>query len=70
MKQIPAELIGKAVQDPDFRRRLLADPKSAVAAEGYELDQEQVEALQQLDPKAIDKAIEALVGELDSSKWA
>jgi hypothetical protein len=70
VKQIPAELIGKAVQDPDFRRRLLADPKSAVAAEGYELDQEQVEALQQLDPKAIDKAIEALVGELDSSKWA
>lgn len=70
MEQIPPELIGRAVQDPDFRRRLLADPEEAVAAEGYELDKDQIEALQQLDPEAIDKAIEALVGELDSSKWA
>ncbi len=70
MEQIPPELIGRAVQDPDFRRRLLADPEEAVAAEGYELDEDQIEALQQLDPEAIDKAIEALVGELDSSKWA
>lgn len=69
MEKIPPELIGRAVQDPEFRRRLLADPKEAVAAEGYELDEEQIEALQQLDPEAIDKAVEALVGELDSSKW-
>jgi DNA-binding MurR/RpiR family transcriptional regulator len=69
MEQIPPELIGRAVQDPDFRRRLLSNPKEAVAAEGYELDQEQIEALQQLDPEAIDRAIEALAGELDSSKW-
>lgn len=70
MEKIPPELIGRAVQDPEFRRRLLADPKDAVAVEGYELDEEQIEALEQLDPEAIDKAIEALVGELDSSKWA
>lgn len=70
MEQIPPEVIGRAVQDPEFRRRLLADPKKAVAAEGYQLDQEQIEALQQLDPKAIDRAIEAMVGELDSTKWA
>lgn len=69
MEQIPPELIGRAVQDPEFRRRLLADPKKTVAEEGYELDEDQIEALQQLDPEAIDKAIDALVGELDSSKW-
>lgn len=69
MEQIPPELIGRAVQDPDFRRRLLADPRKAVADEGYELDQEQIEALQELDPEAVDRAIESLVGELDSSKW-
>jgi hypothetical protein len=70
MEQIPPELIGRAVQDAEFRSRLLADPKGTVTAEGYELDQDQIEALQELDPEAIDKAIEALVGELDASKWA
>jgi hypothetical protein len=70
MKQIPPELIGRAVQDPDFRRRFLADPQSAAAAAGYELDQDQMEALRELNPEAIDEAIEALVGGLDSSKYA
>lgn len=69
MDKIPPELIGRAIQDPDFRRRLLADPQGAVTAEGYELDQDQIEALQELDPEAIDEAIEALVGDLDASKW-
>ncbi len=69
MDKIPPELIGRAIQDADFRRRLLADPESAVTAEGYALDQDQIEALQELDPEAIDEAIEALVGDLDSSKW-
>lgn len=69
MDKIPPELIGRAIQDADFRRRLLADPESAVKAEGYALDRDQIEALQELDPEAIDEAIEALVGDLDSSKW-
>ncbi|MGH3650680.1 MAG: Os1348 family NHLP clan protein [Acidimicrobiia bacterium] len=69
MGQIPPELIGKAVQDPDFRHRLLTDPQSAVTAAGFELDEDQIAALKQLDPEAIDEAIDALVGDIDSSKW-
>ena len=69
MEQIPPELIGRAIQDPDFRRRLLADPENAVKDSGYEFDQDQIEALRELDPKAIDEAIEALIGDLDAAKW-
>lgn len=69
MEQIPPELVGRAIQDPDFRRRLLADPESAVKDSGYELDQGQIEALRELDPEAIDEAIEALIGDLDDAKW-
>lgn len=69
MEQIPPELIGRAIQDPDFRRRLLADPESAVAGEGYELDEDQIRTLRELDPEAIDDAIEALIGDVDAAKW-
>jgi hypothetical protein len=69
MSQIPPELIGRAVQDPDFRHRLLTDPQGAVAAAGFELDEDQIAALKQLDPEAVDEAIDALVGDIDSSKW-
>ena len=69
MEQIPPELIGRAIQDPDFRRRLLADPENAVKDSGYEFDQDQIEALRELDPEAIDEAIEALIGDLDAAKW-
>jgi len=69
MEKIPPELIGRAIQDPDFRRQLLADPENAVRDSGYEFDQDQIEALRDLDPKAIDEAIEALTGDLDGAKW-
>jgi hypothetical protein len=69
MEQIPPELIGRAIQDPDFRRRLLADPERAVQDSGYELDQDQIAALRELDPEAIDEAIEVLIGDLDAAKW-
>ncbi|MFQ5966701.1 MAG: Franean1_4349 family RiPP [Acidimicrobiia bacterium] len=69
MEKIPPELIGRAVQDPEFRRRLLSDPEAAVADTGYELDQDQIDALKELDPEAIDRAIEAMVGDLDPAKW-
>ena len=69
MEQIPPELIGRAIQDSDFRRRLLADPESAVAGEGYEFDEDQIRTLRELDPEAIDDAIEALIGDVDAAKW-
>lgn len=67
--QIPPELIGRAVQDADFRRRLLDDPEAAVMAEGYQLEPEQIEALKRLDARAVDAAIDALVGDVDMAKW-
>jgi len=69
MEQIPPELIGRAIQDSDFRRQLLADPERAVKDSGYELDQDQIAALRELDPEAIDEAIEVLIGDLDAAKW-
>jgi hypothetical protein len=69
MGQLPPELIGRAVQDADFRRRLLDDPQQVVKAEGYELEPDQIEALQRLDPRAIDEAIDALIGDVDAAKW-
>lgn len=69
MEKIPPELIGRAIQDPEFRRQLLSNPEGAVAETGYELDRDQIEALKNLDPAAIDQAIEVLVGDLDSAKY-
>jgi hypothetical protein len=69
MDQLPPELIGRAVQDPEFRRRLLTDPRGLVAAEGYDLDDDQLEALSNLDADRVDDAIDALIGDLDDAKW-
>lgn len=65
MEKIPAELIGRAVQDADFRRQLLENPEEALSGTGYELSDEQIQALKDLDPDAIDRAVEAMAGELD-----
>lgn len=67
--QIPPELIGRAVQDADFRRRLLDDPEEAVAAEGFRLEPDQIAALRRLDARAVDEAIDALVGDVEMAKW-
>jgi hypothetical protein len=39
MEQLPPELVGRAIQDTEFRRRLLAEPEDVVAAEGYDLSE-------------------------------
>ncbi|HUG33088.1 MAG TPA: Os1348 family NHLP clan protein [Acidimicrobiia bacterium] len=69
MEQFPPELLGRAMQDPDFRRRLLTDPHGVVTAEGYDLDGAQLDALSRLDPETVDDAIDALIGDLDGAKW-
>jgi len=67
--RIPPEIIGRAIQDPEFRQALLDDPRAAAATAGVELDDEQVEALTSLDPGAIERAVEALLGDLDYAKY-
>ena len=69
MEQLPPELVGRAIQDTEFRRRLLADPEGLVAAEGFDLTDTQIEALRNLDAEAVDQAIDAMLGDLATSKW-
>ncbi len=69
MDQIPPELIGRAIQDPEFRQRLLADPEAVVRTEGYDLSKDQIQGLRDIDPQAVDEAIAALLGDLATAKW-
>jgi len=56
-------LIGRAVTDDAFRRRLLADPEGTLKAEGYDVDPAVVAQLRTIDPTAADAA----VGHLDQA---
>jgi len=69
MEQLPPELVGRAIQDSEFRNRLLEDPAAVVAVEGFDLTDEQIEALRNLDATAVDQAIDAMLGDLATSKW-
>lgn len=69
MDQFPPELLGRAIQDAGFRNRLLADPRGVAAAEGFDLDDGQIEALSRLDQDTVDEAIAALIGDLNGAKW-
>jgi len=69
MEQLPPELVGRAIQDSEFRNRLLEDPAAVVAVEGFDLTDEQIEALRNLDAAAVDQAIDAMLGDLATSKW-
>ncbi len=53
-------IIGRAVTDADFRKRLLADPAATLEAEGFEADPELVEAIRKVDPAAAESALATL----------
>ena len=46
------ELIGRAIADPDFRAALIADPDKATKEAGYELTDEEIASLREIDLKA------------------
>ncbi|MFP3880925.1 MAG: Franean1_4349 family RiPP [Actinomycetota bacterium] len=69
MEQLPSELVGRAIQNPDFRRRLLADPEGVAVAEGYDLTEAQMDAIRNLDAAAVDEAIDAMLGDPSATKW-
>ena len=52
------ELIGKAVVDEDFRRRMMADPEGAAKEAGIELTPEQAEALKTVDGQGLAEVLE------------
>lgn len=57
------ELIGRAVVDADFRKRLLADPEGVIQAEGYEVGPEVIEQIKSMDPAAAESAAKGLTSE-------
>lgn len=46
------ELIGRAIADPDFRAALIADPDKAIKEAGYELTDEEIASLREIDLQA------------------
>ena len=57
------ELIQRAVDDPDFRRRLLADPEEVIRVEGYKVDSEIIAKLKkagEVPSYIIDAAVEKI----------
>ncbi|ADN36093.1 conserved hypothetical protein [Methanolacinia petrolearia DSM 11571] len=52
------ELIGRAVADAEFRKKLTANPEEAASEAGYTLTNEQLEALKSEDAKGITKVLE------------
>lgn len=57
------ELIGRAVVDADFRKRLLENPEAVVKAEGYEIDAATLAQIKSVDPAAA----EAATSDIDSA---
>lgn len=48
-------LVGKALFDDDFRRRLIEDPEKAVRSLRYRLDPAQAGRIRSLDPMALEQ---------------
>jgi streptomycin 6-kinase len=59
------ELIGRAINDQDFRAQLLKDPKGVIGKGGYDVPQEFVAKLESIDLKAAEAAISDLEQKFD-----
>ena len=47
------QLVGRAVVDAEFRKKLMADPENTVKEAGYDLTDEQLKALKSIDGKGL-----------------
>lgn len=61
-------MVGRALLDPKFRERLLADPEKVIREEGFVLSEEDVAALKKIDRQQAQSAIEAL-DEVTGQPW-
>ena len=52
------ELIGRIVADPEFRTSLADDPEKAIKDTGYELTEEQMDALKRTDIASLGRDLE------------
>ena len=62
-------IAGKALADPAFREKLLADPEAAVKEAGFDLTPEQLEALKGMDREQFDAAMADLDERLTMGCW-
>lgn len=58
MVKLPNEIVGRALSDSDFRKRLFEEPAATLLAEGVEASPETVAALQNIDPLVIERFVE------------
>jgi hypothetical protein len=69
------ELIGRAVADPAFRASLVEDPEKAVKEAGFDLTEEQLATLKQVDIKGVGADLEERLskevglGEVGIAPW-
>lgn len=61
---------GKALADPEFRRKLLDDPEAAVKEAGIELNEEQIKALKEMDKEQFEKGLSELDQRLSMGCWS
>jgi hypothetical protein len=63
------QVVGKAVMDPEFRKRFLADPEQAALDEGIQLTAAEVGALKTLDMKKFEAIGEDIDKSVAESPW-
>ncbi len=59
-QEVLARLADRAVEDPDFIKRLTADPEGTAAAEGFEIDAKDAETLRSLAGRSEGDVVEVL----------
>lgn len=62
-------LIGRAILDPKFRERLFVDPEKAIREAGFDLTEEEMAALKEVDPQKAREAVEG-VAALGAQPWS
>lgn len=60
MIQLPPEVIGKAISDPEFRKNLFEDPATTLSSVGFPANPDLVDALQKLDRGAVEAFVASL----------
>jgi RNA polymerase-interacting CarD/CdnL/TRCF family regulator len=53
-------LIGRAVLNPKFRERLLADPEKTIRDKGFELTEEEMAQIKEIDPESARTLLEQM----------
>ncbi|MDC3961297.1 Franean1_4349 family RiPP [Polyangium jinanense] len=69
-KKSVEELIGRALTDVEFRKKLLAAPEATLTAEGYEAVPEVIEAIKNANPDEVNAMAQGLESQMANRKAA